>query len=426
MFCIIWLATSCKKEQTTVAKLNYQSGLDSLVTLKTNKDLTLNPEITGKAASYQWTENGQVVANTPSYTFKKAEPGNYELTFTVENDGGKASLRYYIKVIGTYGDGVLLLSYTDKTGFGNAEISHITEDGVLSIDVFSKENPGKTLSASANNLYYFNNQYYITSADGPNNLSVIDAQSLKLNYVVKQSGISNVTYFATADGKTGYVNISTRRKTGLYSVDLTSKTIATSIVTGSQDVTLLPISKINQAIVTPAGKQLIKVEDGKLTVLNTYKENVAGVVKGADANYWVGVQGSAANKAKFIRLDQNNKGVDSVELSADFKLPANGILTSSGTSEYFYWQETSTGTFCRFNTKSRTAEKYVNPMDAGIIFATCWKVNPKNGDLYIADSPEIFSGGEPFSHVYIFDQAGKLKKEVKKAGNQITDIVFPR
>ena len=426
MFCVGILAVSCKKEQTEIAKLTYQADSDSLMTVKMGKELILAPQITGKASRYQWLENGKEIASSPTYTFKKADPGIYNIDFTVENDGGKTTLSYRVKVIGPYGDGVLLLSYTDETGFGNSGISHMDEDGTIQLNIFSRANPGATLSPEANNLYQFNNQYYITSGTGPNFLTVVDAQTMKLNYVVSKSGASDVTYFATTDGKTGYVNVTNRRKSGLYPVDLTNKTISSTILEGSKDVSLVPINTVNQSIVTGAGKQLIKIEGGKVVVLNTYKENVAGVVKSSDNSYWVGVQGSATNKAKFVKLDKSNKGVDSVELDQNFKVPANGILTSGGKDEYLYWQETSKGVICRFSTSSKKAEEFVNHANAGIIFATSWKVNPKNGELYIADSPEIFSGGEPFSNLFIFDKTGKLRKEVKKAGYQITDIVFPQ
>lgn len=426
MFCVGILAVSCKKEQTEIAKLSYQAESDSLITVKLDKELTLAPQITGKANRYQWIENGKEVATTPVYAFKKTDPGLYNIEFTVENDKGKTTLKYRVKVIGPYGDGVLLLSYTDETGEGNASLSHMDEDGTIQMNIFTRANPAASLSPEANNLYQFNNQYYITSSTGPNFLTVVDAQTLKLSYVVNQSGTSNVTYFATTDGKTGYVNVTNRRKSGLYPVDLANKTISSTILEGSKDVTLIPINTVNQTLVTGAGKQLIKIEGGKVVVLNTYKENVSGVVKSSDNSYWLGVQGSATNKAKFVKLDKSNKGIDSVELAVNFKVPANGVLTSGGKDEYLYWQETSRGVICRFNTLTKKAEEFVDHANAGIIFATCWKVNPKNGEVYIADSPEIFSGGEPFSNLYIFDKTGKLRKEVKKAGYQITDIVFPQ
>lgn len=421
----ITLATSCKKEQLAMVVLDHEKVGDSVLSVKIKQDLVLNPKITGQVNTYQWLENGKEVANTVFYKFNRETPGQYTLVFKATNPAGTSTLTYHIKALGAYGDGVLLLSYTDKTGSGAAEISHIDEQGVLSLDVFSKTNPGLSLSSSANNLYHFNNEYYVTSATGPNHLSVIDDQTLKLKYVVNQSGITGITYFATADGKTGYANVTNRRKPGLYPVDLATKSIAGDPVEGSKDISLVPINTISQSIVAGAGKQLVQLDKDKVKVLYTYKENVAGVINTAGKTTWVAVQGFT-NKAKFVKLDQNLKAIDSVELASTFKLPANGILTASGNDEYIYWQETARGVICRFNTLTKTASEFIDHANVGISFATAWKVNPKNGDLYLADSPGLFSGDENWSDVYIFDQTGKVKKEYKKAGRWITDIVFPK
>lgn len=422
---VLALATSCTKERISTIALDHEKAGDSILSVKMKQDLVLNPKITGQATVYQWLEDGKEVANTPTYKFNRENPGIYTLVFQATNAAGTSSLTYHIKTLGTYGDGVLLLSYTDQTGSGAAEISHINEQGVLSLDVFSKVNPGVSLSSSANNLYHFNNQYYVTSSTGPNHLSVIDDQTLKLKYVVNQSGITGITYFATTDGKTGYANVTNRRKPGLYAADLSAKSIAADPIEGTKEISLVPINTIGQSIVAGAGKQLVQLDNGKVKVLYTYKENVAGILNTVGKTTWVAVQGFT-NKAKFVKLDQNLKAVDSVELSSTYKLPANGILTSSGKDEYIYWQETSRGVICRFNTLTKTASEFVDHASVGISFATAWKVNPKTGELYIADSPGLFSGDENWSNVYIFDQTGKVKKEYKKAGRWITDIVFPK
>ncbi len=424
MFCVLCIAASCKKDQTEIAKLDYQHEADSLMIIKADSGLALSPHISGDVSQYKWLVNGENVSQEAQYIFKTSAPGEYTVELSAENRAGKTSLTYKIRVIGQYGDGVLFLSYTDATGLGNAQLSHLDENGKLHMDVFARTNTGASLSSGANNLYLFDGKYYITSDTGPNYLTVVDAQSLKLNYVISQSGARNVTFFATTDGKTGYV--SDVRKTGLYTVDLVNRTISSTVLEGSKDIPLIPISKIRNSLVTAVAKKLVKVEGGKLSILNAYKENVSGVVKTAGASYWVGVQGSRTNKAKFIRLDQNYKGVDSVELSTEFKLPANGVLTSGGTDEYIYWQETSTARICRFNTISKTPEVFVDMGAHEITFATSWKIDSRNGDLYISDTPGIFLGENPNSTVFIFNKSGALKKKVENAGFQITDIVFPQ
>ncbi|MNK17174.1 hypothetical protein D3C87_353590 [compost metagenome] len=325
----------------------------------------------------------------------------------------------------TYADGILLLSSTDANGTGGGNISFLDANENLTLDVFSKENDGAKLSSSTMWAFPYGNQLYVSATSNPF-IQVINHETLKSTSTITTSGITGVTYFATVDGKTGYVNSSTRRKLGFYAVDLTAKSISATALTGTADATLLPITTVNGKYLTPALKTLVKVENGNAQTLFTYAENVAGVVKTANQQIWVGVaKGSSAN-AKLIRLDGNFAVQETVELGSSFLLPPNGILTASGTDEFIYWQETSTGDFCRFNTTTKNAEKFVSPSTDGLVFATAWKVNPKNGELFLADSPSIFGLGDSFSDLYIYGKDKKLRKKIAKAGYQIVDVIFPK
>lgn len=402
--------------------VEFLKSVDSTQTVKVNQDLVLTPKVSGIQNSYSWIEDGKELAHSATYLFKRDKPGTYTLTFTSANEGGSSSISYKIKVLGKYGDGILLLNYTNAAD-KNAEISYLAPDGTLSKNVFVAENEASALSVSANSLYHYGTQYFITSATGPNYLTVVNDQTLKQEYTVTQSAISGITYFATTDGKTGYVNITNRRKPGLYPVDLAGRSISGTIVPGSDALTLLPFNMVNQKLLMPAGKQLIQLTDDKTVPVKICQDNVSGVAT-INGNIWVGVQ-SGANAAKFVRYDANLNALDSVSLGATFKLPANGILTFSGKDEFIYWQETSRGVTCRFNTLTKVAEEFVDHASAGISFATAWKVNPQTGELYIADSPGLFTGDNNNSDLYIFSKTGALKKQLKSVGYWVTDIVFP-
>lgn len=424
---IIGSFTACKKNTTQpiIPLIEFDKSENTAITLQSEESIILNPKIIGQASKYEWLENGKVIGAEKIYAFNRETPGEYTLVFKVTNEAGNSAQTYKIKVIGAYAKGVLLLSSTNKNGTGNANISYIDENGNLKLDVFGKANAGSALSASAMSFYRYNNKLYVTSSTGPNHIAVLNDESLKLDYNITQVGISAVTYFATTDGKTGYLNFTNRKKPGLFAVDLTTKIITSTAIEGTTTAALLPIANIEHNILIPSAKQLLKIENNTSKVLYTYTENVAGVVKTANKTIWVGVQG-LTNKPKFIKLDANLAVLETVELENTFKLPANGILTASGNDEYIYWQETSTGTFCRFNTLTKKAEEFVNPYNVGLSFSTAWKVNPQNGDVYIIDSPGIFSGTDSFSDLYIFDNKGKLKKDIKKVGYQVVDIVFPK
>ncbi|WP_199119055.1 DUF5074 domain-containing protein [Pedobacter sp. ASV28] len=423
---LVILATAvmaCRKEETN--KVLFANDIKTSERLKVGESITLTPSLMGKAKSYEWIENGEVLSTSSSYVFTKALPGDYELTFNVINAAGKNTLVYNIKVVGRYADGILLLSSTDANGTGGANLSFLNEKEELKLDVFSLENNGAKLSASAMGAFRYGNQLYISGSGQPDYITVVNDETLKATSNITVSGISGITYFATTNGKTGYVNSSTRRKLGLYPVDLTAKTIGATSLNGTTDAALLPITTINSAILVPVAKQLVKVENGMAQTLYTHTENVAGVVKTANKQLWMGVQG-INSKAKLIRLDDNLAVLETVELETTFKLPANGILTASGADEFIYWQETSTGEFCRFSTTTKKAEKFINPMNDGLSFATAWKVNPQNGEFFILDSPGIFTGSDSTSDLYIYTKYKKFRKKISKVGYQVVDIIFPK
>lgn len=414
---------ACKKDPVNAVTIEHEKAGDSLLSVNAKEALVLSPKISGKASTFQWLENEKEVGNTATYTFNKENPGEYTLVFKVVNAGGTSTLTYKIKVLGPYGNGVLILSNENENGSAS-DISYIDEKGVLIPNVFSKVNGSTTLSVGATEMYHFNNQYFISSQDGPNHVTVIDDQTLKVNYTITQTGISRVNNFSTVDGKTGYVVGVASRKRGLFTVDLTNKSISTTALTGTTEMPLIPINKVGNALLTSSGKQLIKVENKTVTVVNTYLENVSGVLKTADQSVWIGVQGYN-NKARFIKLDQNFKEIETVELEDKYKLPASGVLTTSGKDNYIYWQEVATGAFCRFNVTTKKAETFIDPAKGLVVFASAWKVNPATGELYIIDSPGVFTG-ETESNLIIIDQNGNKKKEYQKVGYGVLDIVFAR
>ncbi len=326
----------------------------------------------------------------------------------------------------TYADGILLLNGTDVNGTGGGNISFLDANENLTLDVFSKENNSSKTSPST--MYFFDkgDQLYVTSSKGPNYVSLIDKKTLKIQSSVTTSGIANLSYFATVDGKTGYVISSASRKIGLYPVDLATGSIGSTLITGTANLPRIPMTLTTDGYIMPVAKQLVKVSNGVVQPLLTYTENVAGLVKTSEGQVWVGVQGSTANKAKFVRVDANFTEQETIEIDNTFLLPANGVLTASGTDEFIYWQETSTGDFCRFSTKTKKAELVTDALTAGFGFATSWKVNPKTGELYIVDTPNLSTGKDSFSDLYIYGKDKKLRKKIAKVGYQVTDVIFPK
>lgn len=411
----------CKKEKDH--PVFFPEAIKTSISIKVQEPLELKPPMIGTATTYEWIEDAKVVGTQSSYVFTKQEKGDYEITFKATNKAGTTSLTYKIKVVGKYADGILLVSNTNAAGNG-ADISFLDEKEKLTPNVFSLENNGTKLPLSTVSAFRYANQLYVTAAETPN-IQVIDDETLKLaNVNISNSSVRSISYFATTDGKTGYVVGGSGSKRGLYAVDINAKTVAGTLLTGTASAALIPVMTYNNAYITPVLKKLVSIKDGTLQTLFTYPENVAGIVKAANKQIWMGIsKGSSAN-AKMVRLNENLEVQETIDLGTDLLLPQNGELITSGNNEYIYWQETSTGKFYRFNTATKKEELFVYPTDDGAGFITAWKVNPRTGEMYIIDSKSTTDNLPSDLLIYGLDK--KLRKKIAGVGYQVKDVVFPK
>ncbi|WP_343534483.1 DUF5074 domain-containing protein [Pedobacter sp.] len=414
---------SCKKEKIKV--VSFTDDVKTSVKIKAQESLTLKPAMAGTATSYEWVEEGKVVGTESSYIFSKENKGDYELTFKATNKAGTTSLTYKIKVVGKYADGVLLVSNSNEANDG-ANISFLDEKENLKSNVFSLENNGSKLSLNTMSAFRYGNQLYVTSSNTPN-IQVIDDETLKLsNISIANSSVRSISYFATADGKTGYVVGGSGSRRGLFAVDLNAKTISGTLLTGTTSAALLPLMIHKGAYITPVLKNLVKIENATLSTLFTYPENVAGIAKTSNKQIWMGIsKGNSAN-AKMVRLNENLEVQETIDLPSDLLLPQNGELTASENSEFIYWQETAYGLFYRFNTTTKKTELFVEPAKDGAGFALAWKVNPHSGELYITDLKGTFGIDNLPSDLFIYGVDKKLRKKIANVGYQVKDVIFPK
>ncbi|WP_113661172.1 DUF5074 domain-containing protein [Pedobacter nanyangensis] len=413
----------CKKEK--INPVSFADDINTSVRAKAQEPLELKPQMTGTATAYEWLEDGKVVGTQSSYIFTKQDRGDYELTFKATNKAGTTTLTYKIKVVGKYADGILLVSNTNANG-NAADISYLDEKEKLTPNVFSLENNGTKLPLNTMSAFRYSNQLYITSSGTPN-VQVVDDETLKLaNIEISNSSVRSITYFATTDGKTGYVVGGTGSRRGLYAVDLTAKTIAGTLLTGTASAALIPIKTYNNAYLTPVLKKLVSVKDGVLQTLFTYPENIAGIVKTSNKQVWMGIsKGSSAN-AKMVRLNENLEVQETIDLPSELLLNQNGeMISADGINEFIYWQETETGEIYRFNATTKKTELFAYPSkNDGAGFLTAWKVHPRTGELYVIDAKST-SDSLP-SDLLIYSLDKKLRKKIANVGYQVKDVVFPK
>ena len=97
----ISLLASCNKDDVITTKplpVITLDDEDGVYTLKQGATLTITPTVTD-AESYAWILDGEVVANTPSYTFTATEVGTFYLTLRATNSSGKREEQMRIEVL---------------------------------------------------------------------------------------------------------------------------------------------------------------------------------------------------------------------------------------------------------------------------------------------------------------------------------------
>jgi hypothetical protein len=95
---VVFLASSCKKEQYLAPNI---SGVETdTIVLNIGDKMILAPNITNlKGNDYTWSVNGKPAATGQfNYTFEATAPGNFDVTFKVNNKGGTDEQSFKILV----------------------------------------------------------------------------------------------------------------------------------------------------------------------------------------------------------------------------------------------------------------------------------------------------------------------------------------
>ena len=100
----------------------------------------------------------------------------------------------------TYAPGIII---TNEGGFmaGNASLSHLSEEGEITNDIFSTANPGESLGDTAQGMNFFGDYAYIVM-HGSETVKVVNRESFEL--VTTIEGFSKPRHIAFSNGK-GYV-----------------------------------------------------------------------------------------------------------------------------------------------------------------------------------------------------------------------------
>lgn len=182
---VVVIAFSCRKEQYLGPDIS-GVGADTII-MNIGDKMVLAPNITNlRGNSYTWLVNGKEAASGEiHYTFEATKPGNFEVTFRVDNKGGTDQQSYHIYV---------------------EEPIAISLDSVLTVALSEVMEITPTVTGPKRNDY----AYEWSVGD-----SVI-GKSLHLSFISPASGTYQLSFSATAGKQTTTATSTVTVKTAQY------------------------------------------------------------------------------------------------------------------------------------------------------------------------------------------------------------------
>ncbi|MDY7394900.1 hypothetical protein UMM65_06575 [Aureibaculum sp. 2210JD6-5] len=322
------------------------------------------------------------------------------------------------KIIETYDNTFILTFESDKTSLG-----HLDTAFAFTPDVYTSVN------GNASSMYNDNESIYIVNRKGPNFISQLNIETLSEESIVSNSDIDNPGNLLMYSEDEGLIVGSTgrgrRKKYQLGHVNINTgisapiETISTKMLPSNSALLL-----DNNNVLIADGKTLkaMDIVSKKITALQEFKEHISGIIKDADGFIWVATE-KRTEKASFIKLNFDYSIAENITITNDnVNLYTNSLLTMSKNSYNAYWSESSSGIIYRFNTKSKTIEKFSTPMLNDVLLTTLVKEHPLTKKVYVLGLEDFLDTEK--SVLVIYNEDKTRSKLIKNVGNSPIDIIF--
>lgn len=309
---LMMLTVSCNNEDDFTAPPVVKGEQQLKDTLTIGKTLQLSSRLADrKNVSVEWTIDGKVVGSDSTYVFKPETRGDFKITMTAKNDGGKVSLTYDIHTWGAYENGFFMIN-EGWFGHGTGTVGFYRYDTkAIEDSVFVKVNPDKDLKPATSTLEFgtiINKKLFLVSkVGGP--VVVADAYSLKEEKRIAAKGGND---WRAVVGVNENQALLTSGK-GIFKLDLNTMEVNGQIegITGQVG----DVVKANGYIFAlSASKGVVVINASTLAVEKTIPSMVLGFAVTDDKKVW------AAGGKKLISIDSNTLEVK--EIAINFQ--ANG------------------------------------------------------------------------------------------------------
>ncbi|MFG4001096.1 DUF5074 domain-containing protein [Flavobacterium aquidurense] len=303
---LMMLTVSCNNDDDFTAPPVIKGEQQLKDTLTIGKTLQLSSKLADrKNVSFEWTVNGNVVGSDSTYIFKPEARGDFKITMTAKNDGGKVSLAYDIHTYGAYENGFFMIN-EGWFGHGTGTVGFYRYDTkAIEDSVFVKVNPDKDLKPASSTLEFgalINKKLFLVSkVGGP--VVVADAYSLKEEKRIPAKGGNDWRAVVGIDENHALLTASK----GIFKLDLNTMEVNGQIegITGQVG----DIVKANGYIFAlSASKGVIVINASTLAVEKTIPGIVLGFAVTDDKKVW------AAGGKNLISIDSNTLEVKEIAL----------------------------------------------------------------------------------------------------------------
>lgn len=300
------LTVSCNNDDNFTAAPSIKGAQQLKDTLTIGKALKLSSKLTDRNnVSFEWAVDGKVVGSDSTYVFKPETRGDFKVTMTAKNDGGKTSLTYNVLALGTYENGFFMIN-EGWYGHGTGTVGFYRYDTkTIEDSVFVKANPGKDLKPESSTLEFgtiFNKKLFLVSkVGGP--VVVTDAYTLKEEKRIPAQGGNDWRAVVGIDQNQALLTSGN----GIYKLNLNTMGLNGQVagVTGQVG----DIVKVgNYVFALSASQGVIVLNASTFAVVKTIPAMVLGFAVTDDKKVW------AAGGTNLISIDSSTLTVTEIPL----------------------------------------------------------------------------------------------------------------
>ena len=255
---------------------------------------------------FTWKVEGVEVAADTICAFVGKKLGDCKISVNAVNEGGETTVDAVVNVYGKYKYGTFILNEGQQFAGRGGTLCFISPKGVLTDSVYYRENGGRRLGMTTQDLYIHDGKMYIISQLGNYNqfdggyITVLNAETLK-EIRVHQDELDGELFAPTHLAVLSDEEIYIRDEEGINKFNSTTKELV--FVEGSEHATKTAMAVAHKRVFAAAGSDIIVIENGSIVKRIAETGTISGVIRSSDGNIWYSCGANGDNPAKIVKLN---------------------------------------------------------------------------------------------------------------------------